>query len=305
MGGLMHKMYQVITEHKKYAIKEFNSSVMQRNGVVENIVNSELIAAALDGIVPVIAAIQFNDNPLLMLDGRYYMIFDWLDGMSIFPPHITSENCIKMGTLLGKIHAAGIIVPGILKEMNERELYEWNKYLLLGQETNAEWVLELSKIIYELEKWNQELNEAYSSLSDYLVLSHRDLDPKNVMWKDDNPYIIDWEAASYVNPYQELLEVLNYWADNGNGELDKVKFEALYHAYMAIAGSCQVDWETVLASGFDGMLGWLDYSFKRSLGIEGTSLEEKKIGTEQVFGTMKTLRQYAKQTTLLKDWLEG
>ncbi|QSX04751.1 phosphotransferase [Sedimentibacter sp. zth1] len=303
-GGLMHKMYQIITKHKKYAVKELNPSVMQRNGVKEHIVNSERIAKALDKIVPVITAMQFNDNPLLMLDGQYYMIFEWVDGMSIFPPHISSENCIKMGTLLGKMHTANIIIPGMHKEKNETEIYEWDKYLLLGQEISAEWVHELSEMIDKLKKWNKEFNEACNLLSGYLVLSHRDLDPKNVMWKDNNPYIIDWESAGYVNPYQELLEMLNYWANKGNGELDKDKFDALYNAYITIAGSCQVNWEMVLASGFGGMLGWLNYSFKRSLGIESTSLEEKELGTEQVFGTMKALRQYAQNTVLVKNWLD-
>ena len=304
-GGLMHKMYQVITEHKKYAVKELNPSVMQRNGVMEHIVNSERIAKALDEVVPVITAMQFNGNPLLMLDEQYYMVFEWVDGMSIFPPHISSENCMNIGILLGKMHTADIMIPDIHKERNETEIYEWNKYLLLGQETNAEWVDELSEMIDELKKWNKELYESCSLLSDYLVLSHRDLDPKNVMWIDDNPYIIDWESAGYVNPYQELLELLNYWADKGNGELDKDKFDALYNAYISIAGSCQVNWEMVLASGFGGMLGWLNYSFKRSLGIESVSLEEKKLGTEQAFSTMKALTQYAQNTILLKDWLEG
>lgn len=108
-----------------------------------------------------------------------------------------------------------------------------------------------------------------------------------------------------MNPYQELLEILNYWADNGNGELDKDKFYALYHAYIAIAGRFNINWGIVLASGFVGMLGWLDYSFKRSLGIESATSDEKKLGTEQAFDTMKALRQYAQRTALLKYWLEG
>lgn len=47
------------------------------------------------------------------------------------------------------------------------------------------------------------------------VISHRDLDPKNVMWDGMNPYLIDWEAAGPVNPYQEFLEVALYWVDDG------------------------------------------------------------------------------------------
>lgn len=304
-GGLMHKMYQIVTEQKKYAVKEFNTAVMLRKGVIQSIINSERIATALDGIVPVVAAIQFHNGPLLKLDGQYFMVFHWLDGVSIFPPKISLQDCKKLGTLLAKIHTANIIIPGIMKEIDAPEVYDWRKYLLLGQDINAEWIHQLSNRIDDLNNWNHGLVEAYNSLGSYLVLSHRDLDPKNVMWKDHNPYIIDWEAAGYVNPYQELLEVLNYWANNGNGELDRDKFEALYQAYTAIAGSCHVNWETVLACGFGGMLGWLNYSLKRSLGIEVASIEEKKLGTEQVFGTMEALRQYAEQIALLKGWLEG
>lgn len=303
-GGLMHKMYQVTTKHNKYAVKEFNSSIMKRNGVIKHIINSERIAETLKETVSVISAIQFNDNALLMLNKKYYLIFDWLEGNSIFSPNISLENCMQIGKNLGKIHTADIVVPGVEKKINEAAIYEWDNYLLLGQETNAEWVCELIQIIDELKKWNEDTNEAYTSLCDNLILSHRDLDPKNVMWKDGNSYIIDWEAAGYINPYQELLEVLNYWADNGSGKLDKNKFKTLYNAYRDVVEECHTNWEIVIASGFGGMLGWLDYSFKRSLGIEVESIEEKKLGTKQVFGTIKSLRQYALQTTLLKDWLE-
>lgn len=304
-GGLMHTMYQVATENKKYAVKELNPAIMKRAGVVENMVNSERIAKAFEGIVPAITAMQFDGNPLLILDESYYMIFEWSDGISIFPPHISPEHCRKMGILLGKMHLANIEFPGINKEKIEGEIYHWDKYLLLGEEVNAEWGQELSETIADLKEWNSNLYEACNLLSNNLVLSHRDLDPKNVMWQDDNPYFIDWEAAGYVNPYQELLELLNYWADKGNGELDKDKFDALYNGYISVVGKCDVNWETVLASGFGGMLGWLNYSFKRSLGIESTSLEEKKLGTNQVFGTIKALKQYSQNTVRIKRWLES
>lgn len=302
-GGLMHRIYQVVTDEKKYAVKELNSSIMKRKGVVENIINSESIAEALKEIVSVITAIKFEDTSLLILDGKYYMVFEWLDGISLFPPDISLENCRKIGLLLGKIHTAEIILPNIKKETHDIELYDWNKYLLLGQETGAKWTKELILVIDDLKKWNQESIEANTLLSKHLVLSHRDLDPKNVMWKDDNPYLIDWEAAGYINPYQELLEVLNYWSNTGKGEIDKGKFMILYAAYIGIAENCKVSWDVVLSGGFAGMLGWLNYSFKRSLGIEASSIEEINLGTEQVFDTTKALIQYSQQRKLLKKFL--
>jgi len=238
-----------------------------------------------------------------MLDGKYYMVFEWLDGVSIFPPDITSQNCMMIGLLLAKIHSADVIIPNIQKESNDTALYEWNQYLLLGMETDSIWVKELSEVIDDLKKWNRESNEASISLNKQLVLSHRDLDPKNIMWKNNDPYIIDWESAGFINPYQELLEVLNYWANNGKGELDKDKFMSLYNSYTEIAGCCIVNWDKVLATGFAGMLGWLNYNFKRSLGIECSSLEEKNLGTEQVFDTIRALKHFALQTNLLQHWL--
>jgi thiamine kinase-like enzyme len=238
-----------------------------------------------------------------MFDDRYYMAFEWLDGMSIFPPDITLENCIKIGTLLGKIHSADVMIPDIQKESIDTMSYDWDKYLLSGWKTGAEWTEELLQVIDDLKKWNSKSNEACVLLNSSLVLSHRDMDPKNIMWKDDEPYIIDWEAAGYINPYQELLEVLNYWSDNGEGKLDKDKFAVLYNAYIKIVGSFKVSWDTVFAGGFEGMLGWLNYNFKRSLGIECSSTKEKNLGTEQVFDTIKALKQYSQRTELLRNWL--
>jgi hypothetical protein len=64
-----------------------------------------------------------------------------------------------------------------------------------------------------------------------------------------------------------------------------------------------IDWNCVLNSGYAGMLGWLEYSLKRALGIESTDEEEKELGAEQVIGTIKELERYDNQLIILKKWL--
>ena len=49
-------------------------------------------------------------------------------------------------------------------------------------------------------------------LSTTTVISHRDLDPKNVMWNYNKPVLIDWESAGYINPMQDLIETAIYWS---------------------------------------------------------------------------------------------
>jgi len=304
-GGLMHSMYLVETESKKYAVKKLNPIIMKRKGVYDHIVTSENIGIKLKNIVPVVPAKIFNDEPIITFKGDYYIVFDWHEGKSLFPPHISVDNCSKIGEILGKIHKSKLKIHNLNNEIHEIPMYEWEKYLKLGIEVNSKWVDEVKTIIDSLKRWNKELIKASNVLSDFMVISHRDLDPKNVIWKDGEPLLIDWEAAGYVNPYQELLELLNYWADDGDGHLIKENFEALYNAYKIYNDCSNANWKKVITSGYSGMLGWLDYSFKRSLGLEASSDEEIELGTQQVLGTIKELISYEKKITLIYSWLSN
>ncbi|WMJ87418.1 phosphotransferase [Anaerocolumna sp. MB42-C2] len=302
-GGLLHKMFKVTTETNKYAVKWLNPSIMQRKGVMENMINSERIAYAFSKHLPVIAALKIDNQIVLHSNQKYYMVFHWIEGTSVFPPFISEKHCYEIGSSLGKIHRLNIAIPEVKKHANESISYNWQQYLVKGKELNVFWIDTYAAMVDKLIYWNTLSNESKAKLSEFMVISHGDLDPKNVMWHQDKPYFIDWEAAGYVNPYQELIEVLNYWANNGNGEIDKVKFNILLNAYNESMSTKTVDWDCVLNSGYAGMLGWLEYNLKRALGIESNDEKEKKLGVEQVIGTIKELERYDNQLVLLKRWL--
>ena len=67
---------------------------------------------------------------------------------------------------------------------------------------NSEVLEVLQENIADIMRWDRNVVTGLYEASQNQVISHRDLDPKNVMWKNDAPYIIDWEAAGYVNPFQ-------------------------------------------------------------------------------------------------------
>jgi Ser/Thr protein kinase RdoA (MazF antagonist) len=302
-GGLMHKMFKVTTETNRYAVKWLNPSIMKRNGVMENMINSELIANVFSKHLPVIAALNFDGQTVLHSNHKYYMVFNWIEGTSVFHPFISESHCYEIGCSLGKIHRLNIAIPEVKKNNNDSVIYNWQQFLEKGKALNVFWFDTYAKMVDKLIYWNTLVNESKCELSEFMVISHGDLDPKNVMWHQDTPYFIDWEAAGYVNPYQELLEVLNYWSNNGNGELDKVKFKILFNAYNEYMSTKTADWDCILNSGYAGMLGWLEYNLKRALGIESTDENEKVLGAEQVIGTIKELEGYDNQLILLKKWL--
>ena len=231
------------------------------------------------------------------------MIFDWVEGESIFPPMITSENCYAIGEVLGTMHHAKLTVDGVAPEEDGASIFAWDKYqeLLPGYEGEA-WAMRYQDAFLDVKSWNQAACDAQEVLAKTMVISHRDLDPKNVMWNGGTPLIIDWEAAGYVNPYQELLEVINYWADDGKGGLLKEHFNALLNAYTQYVKLENVDWNPVFAGSYMGMLGWLEYNIKRALGIEAATADEVQLGKEQVLGTIEALYAYQKKVQMMKSW---
>lgn len=306
-GGLLHKMYRVTTSSGVYAVKVLNGEIMKRPTALRNTVNSEKIAAAFTGILPVVAAMEVQGKQIHELDGSYYMVFPWVEGRSVFPGEITETHCEAMGDILGRMHRADVVLDGVEPEVGEAETFPWDAYLQMAieQEKQTEdWLLQYEKAIFDIKKWNQAACEAQKTLAKTMVLSHRDLDPKNVMWNGTSPLIIDWEAAGYINPYQEFLEVLNYWADDGEGGLVHSYFDVLATAYGNHMSLTEVPWDAVFAGSYSGMLGWLEYNLKRALGIEASGEEEIRMGEEQVIGTIGALYDYCNKVELMKEWLE-
>ena len=303
-GGLMHKMYHVRTDRGEYAIKWLNPDIMRRPEALTNMIHSELVSNALSNVIPLVAAKTFHGKNIIEMDGSFFVVFDWLDGQSVFVPDISEYHCEQIGKILGKIHAAHITVDTMAEDNDIRDEYDWNLLMEKAKECNTEVYSVLQENLADMMRWDRDVVTGLHEASLDQVISHRDLDPKNVMWKKDEPYIIDWEAAGYVNPFQELIEVLNYWIPDETGKYDKAKFDVLMQSYTENNTIHNVNWDVILNCSFDGMLGWLEYNLKRALGIEGTGMDDQQEGIRQTKATIYVLKKYENQIEQLKVWLE-
>ena len=303
-GGLMHKMYHVSTDQGEYAIKLLNPDIMKRPEALTNMIHSELVSNALANVIPLIAAKTFQGKNIIEMDGSFFVVFDWLDGKSIFAPDISEYHCEQIGRVLGKIHATQVKIDAMVENRDIREAYDWNLFMEKAKLCNSEALEVLQENIADIMRWDRNVVTGLYEASQNQVISHRDLDPKNVMWKNDAPYIIDWEAAGYVNPFQELIEVLNYWISDETGKYGKAKFDALMQAYTENNNIYNVNWDVILSCSFDGMLGWLEYNLKRALGMEGSGINDQEEGIQQTQGTIYELKKYENQIEQLKVWLD-
>ena len=301
-GGLMHKMYKVTSESGKYAVKVLNPQVMKRGGVFENLLFAEEIArAAYDNGVPAIPAIGDNTY-IIEQDGMYYMIFNWTDAKKIAEEDITAGHCEKIGGVLAKIHSIDYISPARKMRTEFPKIsVSWDKYL--GYDSKSAQVIHLN--IKKLYKWNALINEAAPKIYDD-VINHNDMDIKNVLWdKDMNPVIIDWEAAGYSNRLTALLQVAADWSLAYDENFDAGFFGAVINGYFDEGGIMDGDMEAAINYSFKGMMEWIEYSVKRSLGIEINDEEERKLGEEQTYSTMKALLNYEKHLARIKECVDS
>ena len=303
-GGLLNKMFAVQTTQNKYAVKAINPQIMLRPEAMQNYINSERIANITAKSIPAVPAKIFNGKSMQEIDGQFYLVFDWIDGKSLKQNEIEIEQCEKIGAILANIHKADFSELGLVDDYSsEEKLTDWNFYLQKGDKGKAIWAGLLRENIDNLYDWNNKLIASAKLLATNTVISHGDLDPKNIMWNNDNPFIIDWEAAGFINPMHDLLETAIYWSKDEAENIDKAKFMAFINAYKNKYDTLKADWKAVLKKGFSGKLGWLEYSLKRSLCIECTDEAEQQMGTEHVIGTINALRQYSNTITVIEEWL--
>lgn len=305
-GGLLHKMYSLQTTQGRYAVKALNPQIMLRPTAMEKYFNSEGIANIAAKHIPALPAKRVDDHFIHEIDNQIYLVFDWIEGKSLKLDEIDIAHCMKMGSLLADIHNTDFSELSISHNRAKHEqLIDWNFYLQKGLESNAVWANLLIENIDKLCHWSAEANRSEKLLASDFVISHRDLDPKNVMWNQDNPVVIDWEAAGYINPTQELIETAIYWAEDLEGNIIKERFLAFIGGYQAKCRVNQANWRTALLSSFLGKLGWLEYSLKRSLMIECTDEEEQRLGTAQAIGTIGAISRYAEVVTEIEEWLKN
>lgn len=303
-GGLMNRNFMLETTSGKYAVKALNPAIMKRPTAMQNYINSEKIASIVCNNINAVPAIYFNSTAVQTLEGQHYLIFHWCNGTHLFGDDICIKHCEEMGRVLAQIHMADFSSLDLCSETpSEDVIYDWNHYLHKGIETNATWCDLLQQNLEKLYEYSKCSAKASRVMSADMVISHADLEPKNTLWVDDMPYIIDWEAAGFVSKYNDILETALYWSRDKDGRLVKDKCTAFMKAYKSLNNDLLDSWDYALDMGYSGMLGWLEYSLKRSLWIECSDDTENKMGTQQVFDTIKAINNYASEKDVIRTWL--
>lgn len=299
-GGLMHKMFKMVTDKGRYIVKLLNPNIMKRPTAMGNYKIADDIEEILkQNNIPAVYALIYNGSKMQELNGQYYYVFEWYDGRSLKDDEIKSFHCQRIGEALAKIH--NIDLKNESFERNEIHI-DWQKYVSLAKDMNSP--------VYDIIKDNVDLfnysmtkgNAAIKKIPPVKSICHNDMDSKNVLWLDDEFKLIDLECRGYSNPYLELLELALCWSGYESCNINFSLFNAFFKAYFENTNlDTDIDWEVMYYSNY-GRLEWLEYNIKRALMLECDTAEEQQLGIREVKETVEHIIYYDKiKNDILKN----
>ena len=295
-GGLLHRMWKIQTTKGMYAVKQLSSDINLKDDAINN--NYELteeIAArfAKQGI-PAISALKFQDKHVLEIEGTYFLVYPWVNATAIDSKVISEAHALKIAEILAKIHQIKLSVP--MPEDCPFEPYTTERLLSIikkSEEFHCPFAADLRVHQQDLIAIKDAYAHSVKPLKQHVVMTHGDLDQKNVLWDERHqPILIDWEAATFVNPTYDLINTALNWCGIITDQFDQGLFVKMIGMYKKAGGV--IDY-TLLSAAFDGAYGWIHwmvYNIERAC-VLGES-EQKTMGIEQVNQTLTTLLRLRK-----------
>lgn len=300
-GGFMHKMYRIRAAGKMYAVKHLNPQIMKRADALRNFAEAERLEKLIEKTdIPIVPALQFSGTKMQLVDGNYFYIFDWHNGQITDSHQITSEMCRQAGSILGRMHA--LDPKNHVKLKSEETIFEFDFYKSKAKAADRELFHLLLKYDALLQHAEKELNRAKKLLPDIICISDEDMDPKNVMWENGLPYVIDLECLEYGNPVSHALQLALQWAGVSSCDIKLDHIGAFFDAYLKEYDNGFRRYPEVFGIAYT-WLEWLEFNLSRALD-DDLDDNEKRMGITEVKNTLKRIQCLYKNETEIKRVLE-
>ncbi len=300
-GGLMHRIYKVTTDSGVYAVKHLNAEIMKRPDVHANFARAEKIEGILESSdIPIVPAMVFCGNKMQEIDGQFFYVFRWQKGKIADWNHISRKMCFQAGNILGRIHA---IAPKNIEHLEvEISHIDWRSYVAKAKGKNSG----IASLLEEKEGFlvsaERELNKARASLPPVQCLSNEDMDPKNIMWDNGIPWMIDLECLDYGNPVSHVIQLALQWSGIVTGQLDLDKMIAFFDGYLEAYDNCFRGYGNVLGVAYT-WVEWLEYNVQRALGTCADEAE-RELGISEVRNTIDRMQYIHKEIPRIREALD-
>jgi thiamine kinase-like enzyme len=302
-GGFHHRMWQLKTNSGSFAVKQLADDLdMQDTATVERINATEITAREFSkNGVPALYSLASGRQHLHLLDGVGYLVYPWTDASACHKNGIEKKHALTVAGILAHIHRSDIQVPELrdvpaLPLTAERVI----DLVQLARKRNVRESQLLEARLDDLLEAVELQAPALALLQQDQVISHGDLDHKNVLWDGEGkPLLIDWESARRLNPtYELILEALDWGGITAHFEMGP--FVTFLEAYLDAGGRIVADEVPAVADAIQATwVEWLLFNLGRAVGVHDA--HQRAVGLLQVDLSVSTLLRMEKYRLRLTE----
>lgn len=307
-GGLIHRVFRVATTEGVFVVKVLDSKIMQRNRVREEFIRSERVVAAFFAAdIPAILALEAANGVLHDIEGITVMVYPWCEGKALPKSAASPQQAHQIGATLGRIHSLDLQLSSgqpthRASPRSPINVTDWEVLVRRGSKQGSAWASHLETALPSLVLWDRNALEADQLLPPYQVISHCDLDQKNVLWRDaDTPFLIDWESVGPTRPVMELIAAALDWSGQGAGQPAQDAFTAVIDGYRTVAEFSSDLALPALRCRLADWLGWLGANMHRSLD-PGACSNDAALGVRETIDTLQTMYRLASGMETWVGW---
>lgn len=290
-GGLLHVMWHLQTDKNIYAVKQLSKDInLSDDHIVENYNLTEHIASQfIQKGIPAVCATEQAGNYLFIIDDVGFLVYPWIVAKALDKDIVSESPALQIAVILARLHEINLQVPEILEP--EYDIHTNDNLIALTQraeEYRCSFSMLLNMHLADLLSANTAYHQAVPVLKKHSVVSHGDLDQKNVLWdKANNPILIDWECARKLNPTYEIVNGSLDWSGittQFNPEL----FNKMIQTYKIAGGIInKSDFEASFYGVLGNWINWFAYNIERS--CNPIDSEQRLMGIEQVTQVIPTI----------------
>jgi len=305
VGGLLHHSDLLTTSNGQFIVKYLNPLICRTDHDKARFCETETFAAQLSDVISVISALKIKDSVLMCVDHQSLMVFPYVQAKSLLPHEIKMRHIGVMASALAKIHQTHIVLPkpNHLLSISVDSHFFLNEHYPI-KEKSAELA---EKLLFYRQLMLTILDEYHglaAQLTSNQVMSHRDCDPKNVLWDKKNQYyIIDWEYAGYINRTQDVLVTAIYWSLQVGFKLNRSHF--LYFIRQYENAYVELDRSEIKAGLYGLLIDWLSWIELNMMRVMQThDPAEYQLAVNQIMQTLDALPKMLAQFPLIMEVLE-
>lgn len=255
-------VFAIKTTQGRFIVKEFSEDAISDTRTLN--LRREQIKVSREwnknGIKCIVPRTDF-----LELAGRFYVVYDYFEGKT--KKHFSKKELAMLAQTQAKIHQ--LKTPTSLG-------CEYDEIDFAGK----------LKVLNDLVRLN---NNGLKAAKRELVASHNDYKPRNILWRNGEIYLADFDAVSLVNPTCAVYEsALTFSLVRGH--VRRERFDYYLEEYAKYAPLSQD--ERLLAMAANGKLRWLRYLLSKDWKHNTRVRKDIKCLTKELESYYKTVVKF-------------